>query len=85
MDNIVKYYLFFFLFTILSLNVHSQFLCDNEYQVINKQKKAIKKHAEFQVKESYIKNPSKLMSPSVLKFSKIQIKTEEKDFDELKK
>ena len=67
-----------------SISIKAQFLCDNEFNVINKQKKAIRKHAEFQVKDWYTKNAFRHQLPETLKFEKIQIKNEE-DKGELKK
>ena len=75
----INKYIFLFLFIILTPCLNAQYLCKNEYRVINKQKRAIKKKAQLIAKEWLSKNSDSLNIPIDFKLSKLKFKAEEID------
>ena len=70
-------YLVLFLFIFATTYINGQFLCDNEYRIINKQKRVIKKKAKLIANEWLIKNSDSLNIPKDIKLSKLKFKAEE--------
>lgn len=54
-----------------------QYLCNNEYKVINKQRKIIRKKSEAIAKQWFLNNVDSLNLPKDIKFSKIKFLAEE--------
>ena len=76
----VKFYCFFILASV-SLSVQSQYLCDGEYKVINKQKKRVKKKCKKIAHEWVSHKKDSLNLPKKLKLSKLKFRSEEKETD----
>ena len=78
--NRLPIYLLFLCF-ILALNTKGQYLCDNEYKIINKQKKKVKKQCKKIAKKWITTKRDSLNLPKKLKLSKVKFLAEEKEIN----
>lgn len=79
MGKLVKYYTLFFLIIFCVSHVEAQYLCPNEYKIIRKQKKKVKKKVFMKAKEWILDNRNDLNLPRKLKLSKLKFKADEKE------
>ncbi len=69
--------LFFILF--FTIGIQAQYLCDNEYRVINKQKRKIKKKCKKIAKDWLTQKRDSLNLPPKLNLSKLKFRPEKKE------
>jgi hypothetical protein len=70
-----------FLFFVIASSSKSQYLCDNEYKFINRQKKKVKKKCKRIAKDWIISKRDSLHIPKKIKLSKIKFLAEEKEIN----
>ncbi len=79
MYRVLKYILILSFIAFFTTNSKAQYLCDNEYRVINKQKRQVKKKCREIAKNWVNKNRDSLNIPKKIKLTKLKFKPKKQE------